>query len=1187
MHTTPSRRWPWAAALLVLLACVGFAGWYFWLRKPPFKPDPVAATQANLRGVGHMERFEYLKAVAAFEDVVRLDPDWLPGHINLGIALFHAASEGDRMTYLKRSADVFRQVLAKDPDSRHAHYGLGLIHLEEGRLDEAAAEFETVTRLDPDDAYSWYLRGLCTDQSPEAKRFYRKALDLKPSLNSARIALANHPFEYDDAKSQALLDEFNKLKAAHVEVLYGFPYTERGPYGEVIGHTPREKPPAGPLPPFRRDEAFRVTLAEGTRWAADADLGRGTLGDLRRALRARFGGTLVRLDYNGDGRPDLLLLGAVVRGGELRDVLLRNDGGGRFTDVTAEAGLADAPASFGCSVADFDNDGRPDLLLTGPAGVRLYRNVDGTRFEDKTAAAGFDKVTGVCLGSGWVDLDQDGDLDLLVARYAATPEAALARLTGKGEADGGELLVFINVGEALPQAGDDKRPGLTCRFRPAAEGEMLKVRGPVVGFAASDLDDDGDLDLVVLADGLPPVTLLNDRLLRFRRDPDEPAAAHDWNGALVMDLGFRGPALFLLPAGRRPMLLRFRDTGGNDAGKRWETDSADRWPPLMQAQAVDLDLDGWTDVVGLSQSRAPVLLHNDGDGHLALTPDALAPGLTADDLLAVAACDLDGDGYPDVLVWSAAEGLQAWRNQGNGNRGLRIDLTGKRDPGRPPSTRSNADGIGARVTVHAGALRTSVENTTLSAGLGQSRLPLEFGLGRAAAADVVRVRWPDGVPQAELDQPAGAVQRVTEVNRKGSSCPVLLAWDGSRFAFVTDFLGAGSVGELAADGSTRPPRPEESVKIEPGRLVPRDGRYVLKIAEPMDEVLYLDHLRLDVIDHPADVAVFPDERFAVADPPPSQELLAFRRRIFPVRAADHRGRDITAVLRERDGKTVGGFAPRAWTGFAEEHFVELDFGDRLADLPADGRLFLVLAGWTDYPYPESIYAAEQAGVPMVTPVLEKRGGDGEWHALGEIGFPAGLPRVMTVPVRGLAGEKLCRLRIRTNLQIYWDQIYLAPAEEGGGRPRVRGLEVERATLAHRGFMREVPPVPGGSVAYDDARTESVAVTRWRGRLTRAGDVTELLRRGDDRFVVCGPGDEITVAFDARALPPVPEGWVRSFVLRTRGYCKDASPFTLGGGDVEPLPFREMKNYPPGPADTRPADADSDRRTWHTRPAGGR
>src|SRR5262249_15350705 len=149
---------------------------------------------------------------------------------------------------------------------------------------------------------------------------------------------------------------------------------------------------------------------------------------------------------------------------------------------------------------------------------------------------------------------------------------------------------------------------------------------------------------------------------------------------------------------------------------------------------------------------------------------------------------------------------------------------------------------------------------------------------------------------------------ITEANRKPISCPVLFTWDGDRFAYVTDFLGAGSMGESGPDCSTRPPRPEESVKIEPGRLVPRNGKYVLKLAEPMDEVMYLDKLRLDVIDHPAGVSVFPDERFATSDPPPSQERLYFRdsERLFAARATEHRGKDVTATLRERDGKHVEG-----------------------------------------------------------------------------------------------------------------------------------------------------------------------------------------------------------------------------------------------------------------------------------------
>ena len=168
---------------------------------------------------------------------------------------------------------------------------------------------------------------------------------------------------------------------------------------------------------------------------------------------------------------------------------------------------------------------------------------------------------------------------------------------------------------------------------------------------------------------------------------------------------------------------------------------------------------------------------------------------------------------------------------------------------------------------------------------------------------------------------------------------MLLTWDGERFRYVTDFLGAGAVGEISADGSSRPPRPEESVKIEPGQLVPRDGRYVLKIAEPMDEVLYLDRLRLVAIDHPADVEVHPDERFAAAGPPPTQELLAFRDRLRP----DQGDRP------PRPGRDRRGPRPRRrrpWTGspigrgsaYAEDHSVELDFGDQLAGVAAGRRV---------------------------------------------------------------------------------------------------------------------------------------------------------------------------------------------------------------------------------------------------------
>jgi hypothetical protein len=176
----------------------------------------------------------------------------------------------------------------------------------------------------------------------------------------------------------------------------------------------------------------------------------------------------------------------------------------------------------------------------------------------------------------------------------------------------------------------------------------------------------------------------------------------------------------------------------------------------------------------------------------------------------------------------------------------------------------------------------------------------------------------------------------------------------------------------------------------------------------------------------------------------------------------------------------------------------------------------------------------------------------------------------------------CTLRIRTNMQVYFDQVYLAPAGDVG--LKVHQLDVATADLAARGFIQEILPEGRPPIAYDDAKTEPVPITKWKGKVTRTGDVTELLTAADDRFVTFGPGDEITVRFDASKLPPVPAGWERSFVLRSRGYSKDTAPFTALGGNVEPLPFKAMKNYPDFGGAKPPA---TNAAKWNTRPVGGR
>jgi len=1237
-------------AFLILLAAgaIGAAIWWW------SQPDMIAVLQANNIGVGHMERFEKQEAVEAFEKVGKLAPRWIPGQINLGIALLiRNVQDGNRKVDLERAVSIFNNVLRQEPDNPYAHYCLGFIFAFVGKQPEAAAQFEAVTRIDPEDAQSWYRLGAnCEDDPKKKKECFERALKLDPYLNAAVYALGMvliHEGRTEEGKR--LLDEHEALVKAmwftgpQKEVRY----TEIGRYASVIDPIVRLKnaPRTGPIPLFVANEKFRVNLRRGSHWATGADFGKGAVADLRRAIRERFGATLVVLDYNHDGRLDLFLLGAVLVDGKVEDLLLRNDGGGEFTDATVEAGLAGPRPSLGCCIGDFDNDGYPDIFITGAGEQRLFRNTGLGRFEDVTAVTTLDKLRTVCLGACFVDIDQDGDLDLVIAQYARTAEEALAALRNTSKVHGPGLAVYLNIGEAQPAQPSQDPPPLPPRFMRLEKPEALLAAGlSATGIVLSDFDTDGDLDLLVLADLAPLDLIFNDRLLRFHHAalPTDLAPAGRWNGGLTLDANHDDRFdLLLLGPGQPPVLLlneviprpkepeRLPRNGGpappppeepkqplrkggieppvppppmpppvNEPGTfKANIDS----PPLLQAHAVDIDLDGWMDIVGLSEKHLPVLLYNNGQRfvHAAeqLGSDAAWPG----DLVAVATASLSGSSFPDLLVWSEAQGLRLYENKGNGNSALHLELVGHRkvhSETQSDASRTNADGVGTIVTAEAKDHRTSILKATLSAGLGQSNQPLVLGLGKHPQPDVVRLLWPDNIPQAEFNIPVGQVFRLHQVNRKTTSCPLLFTWNGERFGFVTDFLGASSMGEQQPEGGCRPPRPEESVKIEAAQMVPRDGYYVLKVAEAMNEVVYLDRLQLIVLDHPEGVRVYPDERFVSTAPPVTQDLFAFRQEIFPVRARDHGGRDVTDKLKAWDRNTVDGFRRRSWLGYAEEHWVELDFGDRLARFGAKDPLILCLAGWTDYPYPESIWAATQAGVELQPPVLEKRDAGGHWQPIiADAGFPAGLPRMMTLDVTGKLGGPSCVVRLRTNMQVFWDQIFVAPvlarqsaaALNASGIKieafHARALEVADATLQFRGCLQELSPDGRKPTIYDYDRLDSVPVSRFAGKFTRTGDVTDLLRARDDRFVIFGPGDEVTVRFDARKLPALPTGWQRSFVLRSWGYSKDSGPFTATGDTIEPLPFHGMTTYPYGPSEHYPRDAAHDeyRRVYNTRQVG--
>ncbi len=370
---------------IVILAAAVFIWWRI-NRANENARKMTEALEANNRGVAYMDQFKFKDAVDEFSKVVELAPDWTPGQINLAIALYNkggsdlAKSGGGQREddNIRRAIGIFRDVLKREPDNPYAHFCLGYLLLYQSKLEEAREHFEATVRVDPNDAGATYQLAYCLNQlDAEHERIVQlleKAIRLNPYLNAAVQLLYQTLQPTDPARAEKLREESERLRTHWHYSEIDQKYTDQGTkYSRVIGRSP---PPTGPLresavPIFEPWDKFQVKLAPGARWAKAEDLGPGAVADLRRAVRKRFGGTIVRLDFNRDGRPDLFLLGAVVENGQVRDLLLRNDGDGKFTDVTAESGLGGSRRSLGCCVGDYDNDGNPDLFISGAGAKTL------------------------------------------------------------------------------------------------------------------------------------------------------------------------------------------------------------------------------------------------------------------------------------------------------------------------------------------------------------------------------------------------------------------------------------------------------------------------------------------------------------------------------------------------------------------------------------------------------------------------------------------------------------------------------------------------------------------------------------------------------------------------------------------------------------------------------------------------
>jgi tetratricopeptide (TPR) repeat protein len=1213
--------------------------------KNEIPPDVLEKVMpAHFQGLGHMEQYKYAEALEEFRTVHELAPGWIPGSVNLSIALLNdtgvkteaAKKAGGQpapaMNNFDEALELLAGVLAREPANAHAHYCSGIILEQLGRLPEAHRHFQQVIEHDPRDAASWYrLASTISDDGNPAKADPRK--QAKEQIEPLRKAVENDPYLVqalyrlyrayilagDPEKGKSVMAQWQALMPDKPTAAPGTgnilenKYGDMGKYATVIDpfQRPRVAADTAPPPRFAPAAALEAKLATGSRWVKPADFS-GQTAVIGR-IRARFGAAIAAFDADGDGRLDLYLASAVVGPKGVRDALLLNRGDGRFEDASASFGLAEDRASVGVAAGDFDADRHIDVFVTGVGENRLLRNREGRGFEDITSTLKPAGPKALALTARWLDLDQDGDLDLYVVNYCAA-ESAEAAFNGSNNTPSGIAnAVYRNDGQPDPSSAqtiqgrapiatayDASRvnSGLTTALNPWNEpAALLGGARAHVGIAWLDLENDRDLDLVLACDGAPPVAILNDRLGQFHEAAIQgPFKTEAASGVLVADFDADGRADLAAPSASGPVHAWRNITEPSSAKETritfepWPINAA-RW---RSAQAIDLDLDGRLDLLGLHTGDrksdgldvAEWVRNEVGRFQGAM----LGFGVESFSLDGLMAVDLVGDALPDLVLIRPGQPPALAKNLGNGQHWLALQLGGYWRV-KPELMRTNSHAIGTRVFLEGRGVHAAYDHTTTDSGLAQSVAPVVLGLGRSQSVDLVHLRWPDGVIQCELNLAADTKLDLKENNRKTGSCPVLFTWNGEKYVCIGDFLGGGGLGYLVAPGVYSQPDRDESVAIAGDQLRPTDGVLRISVTEPMDEIAYVDHLKLAVIDRPPGVSTALDERFAPDGPRPTGEVIAWRTSIAPVRATDLEGRNLTGILRDRDRRTADDFKKRTpWVGYAEEHGIVLDFGDRLRRFSPGDPLVLCLAGWVEYPYSQTNYAAATAGVALKPPAIERRRDDGTWELIEpHAGYPSGLPRLMTLNLTGkLAGPK-CVLRIKTNMECYYDQAFIAARDRAAESSlRVTTLGVARAELGRRGYTREVSPDGRQPLLYDYEYVDPAPLAWFSGRLTRYGDVAELLRLDDDRLCVVGPGDEVKIEFDARELPRSPEGWTRSYVLRSYGYCKDADPFTAMSDSVEPLPWRGMPAFPFGRDVKRPADPryEAYLREYQTRPAGG-
>jgi tetratricopeptide (TPR) repeat protein len=1093
--------------------------------KPPDKSSDAYRNivSAFYVGLAALDVGDDVRADSKLAQLTELAPEEPAGWANWGVLALRQRNFDAAATRLERAR-------ALAPDNDEIHYLIGLLESSRGKSSSAISALRRATELDPQHLRAIYAlageieREGDENSETEYQLLIQKILAVAPDnlaalLELARIAAKRGDFETLRSAINQTAARSTTWPAEVQQQLRAVQTAAAGPDARSAGtriaflrnvlvRVPEYRRSLGAIKPPPGEEATPFTgflkLDSPTVTAATADT------TLTFALQPVAGIKPGRWDWIGavllgtEGVPTV----AVANG---REVHLATG----VTFPFPGGSSANAPLPNGVLPIDFNYDFKTDLVLAGNGGLMLMRQDAPDRFTDVTPLAKLPAVLMAASYAGaWAaDIEADGDLDIVLGSKEGLPSV----LRNNGDGTFEENHPFTNISGLL-------------------------------AFGWIDLDADGDPDAALLDGKRQLHIFINERTGQFN-EASEPPNLPPMRAINVADANADG-LVDVLAVQDDGVIVRLSDQNEGQTWVATEVARITNGPKFVEGVfrllVSDVDNNGGLDLILASTAQpategpGALVWLSDEKNALRIMERTVGPAHFFD------SADLNGDGRLD-LTGLSREG-QPLKAINSGEKEYHWQVIRPRARQAVGDQRINSFGIGGEMEIRSGLL---VQKQPINGPL------LHFGLGEQTGADVVRIVWPNGSVRAEFELKAD--QEVVAEQRLKGSCPFLFAYNGKQMEFVKDSAPWGSAIGLRINtlGTASVEATEEWFKIGRDQLVARDGYYDLRITAELWETYYYDHLALMAVDHRPGTEIFVDERFVIPPAKLAITTVSTPRRIS--RAVDDNGHDVTELVHTLDEKYLNTFGRGKYQGVTRDHYVEIDLGD---EVPEAGPLWLIAQGWM-HPTDSSINVAISQGEheqakPLSLEVPDGRGG---WQvARSNLGFPAGRKKICLFELTGIfRPDSPRRLRLRTNLEVYWDVLEWAQGLPATA-PRITRLSPQAADLHYRGYS-VINQANDSSPELPDYNQLSGSRQRWRdliGYYTRFGDVLELLARSDDRYVIMNAGDEMSFRFAAP--PPPPSGWVRDFVIVGDGWIKDGDFNSTFSKTVLPLPYHARQQY---------------------------